>query len=103
MIAFIQPGLGARWLLLAAAGVLVAAYFLTRSAVLTFSSDGGQAIVVPISGMKADEIHPFLDSVLEARFRFTGHLEISGSQKVTGTGAAYAVARVAQDSRETGT
>lgn len=100
LIAFAQPAPGARWLLLAVAAILVLAYFATRSAVITVSSDGGQDIVVPAAGMKRDQIIPFLDAVMETRLRFMGRLQPAGSAQ-TGSDAVAGI-RAAAHAERTG-
>ena len=60
--AFTQRG-DALWLLIGAAIVLVVAYFLTRRAVISVASNGGQSILVPIKGMKRDAVVAFIEAV----------------------------------------
>jgi hypothetical protein len=43
--------------------ILVVAYFLTRQAVLSISSNGGESIVAPVKGMGQDKITKFIDAV----------------------------------------
>ena len=43
--------------------VLVVAYFLTRRAVISVASNGGQSILVPIKGMKRDAVVAFIEAV----------------------------------------
>lgn len=65
--------------LLIVATVLAAWYLVTRSAVVTISSNGGQPIVVPAKGMKRESVLAFVEEVIEAKIRFCGLLP-------TGTG-----------------
>ena len=60
--AFTQRG-DALWLLIGAAIVLVVAYFLTRRAVISVASNGGQSILVPTKGMKRDAVVAFIEAV----------------------------------------
>lgn len=53
------------------AGLLVVAYFLTRSATLSIAS-AGAAIEVPASGMGHDALVEFVDAVESAKFSFRG-------------------------------
>ena len=43
--------------------ILVVAYFLTRQAVLSISSNGGEAIVAPVKGMSQERITKFIDAL----------------------------------------
>jgi hypothetical protein len=61
-------------ILLIVAAVLAAWYAVTRSAVITISSPGGQPIVVPAKGMKRESILAFVEEVIEAKLRFLGRL-----------------------------
>lgn len=60
--AFTQRG-GGVWGLLFVAMVLVAAYFLTRKAVISVASNGGQVILVPTKGMNREAIIGFIEAV----------------------------------------
>lgn len=48
---------------LAFAGVLIVAYFLTRKAVISIASNGGQTILVPAKGMNRKTIVEFLEAI----------------------------------------
>jgi hypothetical protein len=52
----------------------ILAYFVTRAGVITISSAGGESIVVPAKGMSRDQILYFLESVTEAKLKFTGKI-----------------------------
>ncbi len=60
--AFSQSG-DAHWWFLVAAAVLAVAYFLTRRAVISIASNGGQTILVPAQGMSRNSIIEFLEAV----------------------------------------
>ena len=62
VIAFIERNDAATYLVLLSV-ILVVAYFLTRRAVLSISSNGGQAILVPTKGMSPDSITKFIDAL----------------------------------------
>lgn len=50
------------------------AYLVTRAAVITVSSNGGEGISVPAKGMAREEIVAFLEAVSAAQLRFLGKL-----------------------------
>lgn len=77
--ALFQNQSGAAVGLLVVAAAFVGAYFITRSAVITVSSNGGESIVVPARGMSHEQIAPFLDAVLEAKLRFSNRLRTASS------------------------
>ena len=52
--------------------VLVAAYVVTRQAVISITSSGGQAILVPIRQMRREEIVGFLDALDHAKLHAGG-------------------------------
>ncbi|MDO8789193.1 MAG: hypothetical protein Q7J42_14070 [Sulfuritalea sp.] len=62
LVAFNQSG-GPQWGLLLAAAVLVVAYFVTRKAVISVASKGGQEILVPTKGMNREAILGFIEAV----------------------------------------
>ncbi|MGP1675747.1 MAG: hypothetical protein ACTS6J_01145 [Burkholderiales bacterium] len=70
--AFVQPESAARYGLLLIALCLAGAYFLTRSGVITVSSNGGEGIAVPAKGMSRDLILGFLEAVMDAKLQFIG-------------------------------
>jgi hypothetical protein len=70
--AFAQSDQSARVGLLAVAAAFGVAYFLTRSGVITISSNGGESIVVPAKGMGREAIVSFLEAVMEAKLKFIG-------------------------------
>ena len=55
----------AQWmfLFLAVAAVLAVAYFLTRRAVISIASNGGETILVPAKGMSRSSIVEFLEAI----------------------------------------
>ncbi len=63
-----------RYGLLVIAAVLVVIYFVTRSAVIAISSNGGDKITSPVKGMSRENILEFLEAVEEARFKFIGRI-----------------------------
>jgi len=65
LLVFVQHGPTVLALLLIALA-FVAAHFLTKSGVITVSSNGGEGIVVRAKGMDRERIHGFLDAVVEA-------------------------------------
>ncbi len=82
VMALIAGGLGAFGLgqkgdiaygLFLGAAVLIAAYFLTRSAVLAVSS-AGQSIAVSAKGMKHEALVAFVDDVEQAKLRYLGKI-----------------------------
>ena len=68
--AFVQPESAARYGLFLIALCLFAAYFLTRSGVITISSNGGEGIMVPAKDMSRDRILAFLEAVMDAKLQF---------------------------------
>jgi len=52
-----------RFMSFAIASIMVVAYFLSRQAVLSIASNGGQAILVPTKGIKRDSIIGFIEAV----------------------------------------
>lgn len=72
--AFMQPQVPIRYLLLFVGAALVIAYFITRSGMITVSSNGGEPIEVRASGMSHEQIILFLDAVLEAKLNLLGQL-----------------------------
>ena len=65
--AFAQPDQSARYGLLLVGLVLGIAYLLTRSGVITVSSNGGEKIAVPAKGMNRESILAFLEAVMDAK------------------------------------
>ncbi len=63
-----------RYGLLFGALILVIIYFVTRSAVIVISSNGGEKIIAPVKGMSRKNILEFLEAVEEARFKFIGKI-----------------------------
>ena len=63
-----------RYILLLGAAILVVIYFVTRSAVIAISSNGGERIAAPVKGMSRENILEFLEAVEEAHFKFIGKL-----------------------------
>jgi hypothetical protein len=55
------------------AAVLIATYFLTRSAVLAVSS-AGQSIAVSAKGMKHEALVAFVDDVEQAKLKYLGKI-----------------------------
>ncbi|MCF8057245.1 MAG: hypothetical protein K9K37_11490 [Desulfocapsa sp.] len=53
----------AQGVFLVAAAVLAVAYFLTRRAVISIASNGGETILVPAKGMSRSSIVEFLEAV----------------------------------------
>jgi hypothetical protein len=53
----------------------VAAYFLTRSGVITVRSNGGEHIDVSTKGMKPEIIRTFVEAVVEAKLKFIGKID----------------------------
>lgn len=51
------------------------AYHLTKSAVITISSTGNEAITVPAKGMKRENILQFVEAVTEEKIKFIGGLQ----------------------------
>lgn len=60
--------------LLVVAIAFVIAYLVTRTAVITVSSNGGEGICVPAKGMAREDIVSFLEAVMAAKLRFSGKL-----------------------------
>ncbi len=58
----IQHG-DSQWIFLIATAVLAIAYFLSRRAVISISSNGGQTILVPAKGMSRTSVIEFLEAV----------------------------------------
>jgi len=54
---------GMPWLTLGAVAVFAVAYALTRQAVISIASNGGQTILVPAKGMSRSSIVEFLEAV----------------------------------------
>ncbi len=59
---FTQRG-EAQWMFFGVAAVLVVVYFLTRRAVISIASNGGQTILTPAKGMSRSAIIEFLEAV----------------------------------------
>jgi|ERR1019366_5861045 hypothetical protein len=72
--AVVQHDRGALFGLLFLALCFVVAYFLTRSGVITISSNGGERIDVPTKGMKQENIRSFVEALVEAKLNFIGKL-----------------------------
>lgn len=70
-----------RYFLIACGVVLVITYFATRSAVLKITSDGGEPIVVPTTGMGRDVILAFLNSVDEQKLLSLEHNSTAGGNQ----------------------
>ena len=68
VVAFVQRGSIAEYLVLLSV-VFIIAYFLTRRAVLSISSNGGQSIVVPTKGMNQDSITKFIDALEKQKLK----------------------------------
>ena len=51
------------WGLFFVAAVLVVAYFVTRKAVISVASNGGQEILVPAKGMNREAIIKFIEAI----------------------------------------
>lgn len=49
--------------------ILVIAYFMTRRAVLSISSNGGESIVVPIKNMKLEVVTRFVDALEDQKLK----------------------------------
>lgn len=64
---------GSGLLLVIGLGFLVA-FFVTRSSVITVSSNGGEDIVVPAKGMSRDATLFFLEAVMDAKLKFIGKI-----------------------------
>jgi hypothetical protein len=73
--AIIQRSSGALGTLLFIALCFVAAYFFTRSGVITIRSQGGEHIDVPAKGMKPEIIRGFIEAVVEAKLKFIDKLD----------------------------
>lgn len=73
--AIIQRDSGGLGVLLFIALCFVAAYFLTRSGVITIRSNGGEHIDVPAKGMKPEVIRTFVEAVVEAKLKFIGKFD----------------------------
>ena len=63
-----------RYSLFLGAVILVVLYFVTRSAVIAISSNGGEKITSSVKGMSRESILEFLEAVEEARFKFIGKI-----------------------------
>lgn len=63
-----------RYSLFLGAVILVVIYFVTRSAVIAISSNGGEKITSSVKGMSRESILEFLEAVEEARFKFIGKM-----------------------------
>jgi len=72
IVAFLQPESAARYGLILLGVGFVAAYFLTRSAVIMVSSNGGEEIAAPAKGMGRENILTFLEAVMDAKLKFIG-------------------------------
>jgi hypothetical protein len=62
-----QSAAEARFGLLVVAAVLVIVYFVTRAAVVTIASTGGETITLPAKGMGREAIVEFLEEVEHAK------------------------------------
>lgn len=49
-------------------------YFVTRSAVINISSDGGEGITVPAKGMAREQIVAFLEAITIEKLKFSGKI-----------------------------
>ncbi len=74
LLAFTQHEIANRYALWFVGLGFIVAYFITRSGVITISPSGDESIVVPAKGMSREQILYFLESVTEARLKFTGKI-----------------------------
>ncbi len=63
-----------RLLLIAVAFVMFIAYFLTRKAVISIASNGGDKITVPVSSVKKDTIVDIVDTIEEYKLKIVDKL-----------------------------
>lgn len=63
VLAGVSQGSGRMWGLVFIAAIFVVAYFVTRKAVLSVASNGGQEIMVPTKGMNREAIIKFIEAV----------------------------------------
>lgn len=74
LFAFTQEQTSDHYTFLIVGAIFVIAYFFTRAGVISVSSSGGEGIAVPTKGMNREQILYFLESVAEARLRYTGKI-----------------------------
>lgn len=74
VLAVAVPDSSARIGLIFAGIAFVVGYFVTRSAVINISSDGGEGITVPAKGMARDQIVSFLEAVTTEKLKFSGKI-----------------------------
>ncbi|MFM2408639.1 MAG: hypothetical protein RL358_1381 [Pseudomonadota bacterium] len=63
VLAGVSQGSGSMWGLVFVAAIFVVAYFVTRKAVISVASNGGQEIFVPAKGMNREAIIKFIEAI----------------------------------------